>query len=105
MLVAHVVGTALSAMLLRRGEDTLWTLAERIVIRAASVASAATPTPWRPSAVLTASMHTLRPLLLTHVIEERVRRPVSSEPSATAPTSQKVPITCHDTSRGCALRS
>ena len=71
MLLAHVVGTALSAVLLRRGEDALWTLADRIVLRAVYVASAATPTPWRASAVLIASNRTHRPLLLTHVIEGR----------------------------------
>lgn len=71
MLLAHVVGTTLCAVLLRSGEDTLWTLAERIVLRAASVASAAAPTPWRPSAVLIASRRAHRPLLLTHVIEGR----------------------------------
>ncbi len=71
MLAAHVLGTTLSALLLRRGEDALWTLADRIALRAIAITSAVTSVPCRPGPVLVASQQTHRPLLLTHVIEGR----------------------------------
>jgi hypothetical protein len=33
MLLAHVAGTAISAGVLRRGEDALWSIADRLVLR------------------------------------------------------------------------
>ena len=71
MLAAHVVGTALSTLLLRRGEDALWTLTDRMALRAVSVLAAVAPSPWRRAPVLVVTSHTHRPVLLTHVIEGR----------------------------------
>ncbi|MFZ0141554.1 MAG: hypothetical protein WAL70_10745 [Aeromicrobium sp.] len=71
MLVAHVVGTALSAWLLRHGEDALWTLAERIGLRVGIVTTVDPIAPSRPAAVLIRSVRTHRRTLLTHVIEGR----------------------------------
>ena len=71
MLAAHVAGTALSALLLRRGEDALWTLVERISLRATAITTAVAGVPWHPAAVLVATTSTHRPLLLAHVIEGR----------------------------------
>ncbi len=71
MLAAHVLGTAASAQLLRRGEDALWTLAERIALRASGVTAGISSLAWRPSAVLIASSRTQRLLLLAHVTDER----------------------------------
>jgi hypothetical protein len=71
MVAAHVAGTALSTMLLRRGEDALWTLAERIALRASHITDAVTSMPRRPATVLVESRRAHRPLLLTHVIEGR----------------------------------
>ena len=71
MLAAHVAGTALSAVLLRSGEDALWTLAERMALRAVAIISTVSSLPWRPPASLIASRRTHRSLQLTHVIEGR----------------------------------
>ncbi len=71
MLVAHVVGTALSAWLLRHGEDALWTLAERIGLRVGIVTTVDPIAPSRPAAVLIRSVRSHRHTLLTHVIEGR----------------------------------
>jgi hypothetical protein len=71
MLVAHIVGTALSAWLLRHGEDALWTLAERIGLRVGVVTSLEAIAPSRPAAVLVSSVRSHRRMLLTHVIEGR----------------------------------
>ena len=71
MLVAHVVGTALSAWLLRHGEDALWTLAERIGLRVGIVTTLEAIAPSRPAAVLIRSGRSHRRTLLTHVIEGR----------------------------------
>ncbi len=71
MLAAHVLGTVLSALLLRHAEDALWTLADRIALRAAALVHAVTPMPHRPAPVPVALSRTLRPVLLTHVVEGR----------------------------------
>jgi hypothetical protein len=71
MLAAHVAGTALSALLLRHGEDALWTLAERTALRAVAIISTVSSLQWRPPASLIASPRTHRPHQLIHVIEGR----------------------------------
>jgi hypothetical protein len=71
MLAAHVAGTALSAVLLRKGEDALWTLADRMALRAAAIISTVSSLQWRPSAALIPSRRTHRLLQLIHVIEGR----------------------------------
>ncbi len=71
MLTAHVVGTAVSAWLLRHGEDLLWTLAERVGLRVGVVTTVRSIRPWRPANVLIAWVRSHRRLLLSHVIEGR----------------------------------
>jgi hypothetical protein len=71
MLIAHVVGTVLSAWLLRHGEDALWTLAERIGLRVGIVTTLEAIAPSRPAAVLIRSGRSHRRTLLIHVIEGR----------------------------------
>ncbi len=71
MLAAHLAGTALSALLLRKGEDALWTLADRVALRAAAIISTVSSLQWRPLASLIVSLRTRRPVQLIHVIEGR----------------------------------
>jgi hypothetical protein len=71
MLATHVAGTALSAVLLRRGEDTLWSLAEHMALRVVAIISTVSSLQWRPSASLIASRRTHRLLQLIHAIEGR----------------------------------
>jgi hypothetical protein len=51
MLLAHVIGTAASAWALRRGEDVLTAVADRLVLRFATPLSVALPAPVRVAAV------------------------------------------------------
>lgn len=51
MLLAHVAGTAASLVLLRRGEDLLWTFADRIALRATAVVELVTTPPVAPAPV------------------------------------------------------
>jgi len=71
MLAAHLLGTLLSTLLLRHAEDALWTLADRVALRAVRVLATMTPTPRRPAPVPVVSLCSHRPVLLTHVVEGR----------------------------------
>ncbi len=71
MIAAHLVGTMLSAWLLRRGEDSVWTFADRLGLRFDLVARLeSVPTlGWLP---LPVSWDGRRPtLLLAHVTDGR----------------------------------
>ena len=51
MLIAHVAGTAVSAWLLRRGEDVLSSVADRLVLRFSTPLAVALPAPVRVPAI------------------------------------------------------
>ena len=71
MVGAHVAGTALSAWLLRHGEDALWTLAERLGLRPGEVTSLVAVAPRRPAGAPVVPVRARRRVLLSHVIEGR----------------------------------
>jgi hypothetical protein len=71
MLTAHIVGTALCAMLLRRGEDALWTLAERVALRALRVVASVALGRWPRLPGPVPVRRTRRLVLLTHMIDGR----------------------------------
>ncbi len=71
MLIAHAAATAISALLLARGEAFVWQLAERLGLRVAPHGFDLAPIPsWRPLApvVATRSLHDVR---LAHSRVER----------------------------------
>ncbi len=71
MLIAHAAATAVSALLLARGEAFVWQLAERLGLRVARADLTLAPIPsWRPlpPVVATRSLHDVR---LAHSRVER----------------------------------
>lgn len=71
MLAAHVLGTGASVLLLRRGEDALWTLAERIALRATAVAQLVSVPPAAPAPVPVAAPRSDHAVLLASEIARR----------------------------------
>ncbi len=71
MLVAHVTGTAVSAWMLRHGEDALWTLADRIGLHPLAITRVVPVAPRNVAPVPVVSSRPLRRIMLAHAIEGR----------------------------------
>jgi hypothetical protein len=71
MAATHVGGTAICAMVLRRGEDALWTLAERLGVRVGVTAPVVAIAPRHVPTVPVVAVRSRRLARLTHVVEGR----------------------------------
>jgi hypothetical protein len=71
MLIAHAAATAISALLLARGEAFVWQLAERLGLRATAMDLELAPIPSLRPVPLVPTTRSLRDIRLTHSRVER----------------------------------